>query len=93
MIIGTLQEGIITKGVLSVPSPVRNVSDFVIGVDHNAFTSAVAGEFVATFGGNEEDLVVRLFYTSLELADRAPQLIFGFGLSLCQGRRRTSPRQ
>lgn len=38
-----------TKGVASVPSPVRNVAEWKQGISHDAFVDAVVREFVATY--------------------------------------------
>lgn len=53
------QETMITKGVASVPSPVRNLVEWSPRFDHAAFVSRVAEEFAAVYGGSAEPIVSR----------------------------------
>ena len=48
------QEGMHTKGVDSVRSPVRNLRRFNPDVSHEAFVKSVAREFTAVHGGDGE---------------------------------------
>lgn len=52
-----LQETMITKGVASVPSPVRNLSEWSPAFDHDAFVERVAEEFAEVYGGQAEQIV------------------------------------
>ena len=47
----------ITKGVASVPSPVRNLVEWSPSFDHDAFVSRVAEEFADVYGGSTEPIV------------------------------------
>lgn len=41
----------VTKGVASVPSPVKNLREFATGAaDHDRFVKVVADEFAAAYG-------------------------------------------
>jgi len=52
-----LQETMVTKGVASVPSPVRNLVEWSPSFDHDAFVSRVAEEFADVYGGSAEPIV------------------------------------
>lgn len=44
----------VTKGVASVPSPVRNLREWSQEVDHDAFVGVVAEEFARKYGLSSE---------------------------------------
>ena len=44
----------VSKGVASVPSPVRNLEEWSSLIDHDSFARAVVGEFVQLCGQNAE---------------------------------------
>ncbi|GAA6061099.1 hypothetical protein JCM10212_006130 [Sporobolomyces blumeae] len=44
-VLGTTKETMITKGVASVPSPVRNLVEWSKAIDHDRFVEQVASEF------------------------------------------------
>lgn len=50
----------ITKGVASVRSPVCNIQQFNVNVDHVSFSNAVVNEFRKEYGINEEVGVIVL---------------------------------
>lgn len=43
----------VSKGVESVPSPVRNLRDWDSFLDHQSFFDAVADQFVHVYGGRK----------------------------------------
>ena len=48
------QDGMHTKGVDSVRSPVRNLRHFTPDISHESFVKSVAREFTIVYGGHEE---------------------------------------
>lgn len=46
------QETLITKGVASVPSPVKNLREWSSSINHQNFVTSVAEEFTKLYGGN-----------------------------------------
>lgn len=42
----------VTKGVASVSSPVKNLRDSRASIDHDQFCEAVSSEFVKLYGGD-----------------------------------------
>lgn len=57
----------VTKGVASVSSPVRNLSEWSDLIDHDAFVEAVVDEFRVVYGGSPE---VQVSVLSLDQAGR-----------------------
>ncbi|GAA5858404.1 hypothetical protein JCM5353_003957 [Sporobolomyces roseus] len=55
-VLGTEKDGMVTKGVASVPSPVRNLKEWNDAIDHEAFVGGVAEEFARKYrvGGEIE---------------------------------------
>ena len=49
-----LQDTLVTKGVASVSSPVRNLREWSDRIDHESFVNAVASEFGRTYADGEE---------------------------------------
>ncbi|GAA5994821.1 hypothetical protein JCM5350_000901, partial [Sporobolomyces pararoseus] len=49
-VLGTQKEGMITKGVASVPSPVRNLKEWNSEIDHESFVEQVSKEFSKRYG-------------------------------------------
>lgn len=47
-----LQKGMVSKGVESVPSPVKNLVEWDPLLDHQAFFETVANQFIHVYGGN-----------------------------------------
>ena len=48
------QDKMVSKGVASVPSPVRNLEEWSSLIDHDAFARAVIGEFVQLCAQNPD---------------------------------------
>lgn len=48
-----LQKGIVSKGVDSVSSPVRNLRDWDACLTHQSFLDAVADQFIHVYGGQK----------------------------------------
>ena len=48
------QDKMVSKGVASVPSPVRNLEDWSSLIDHDSFARAVIGEFVQLCAQNPD---------------------------------------
>lgn len=46
------QDKMVAKGVASVSSPVRNLRDWSVSIDHDEFVEAVADEFVKSHGAS-----------------------------------------
>ncbi|KXN89511.1 Lipoate-protein ligase A [Leucoagaricus sp. SymC.cos] len=57
-ILRTNKDAMITKGVASVRSPVRNIQQSNMNVDHTSFTAAVISEFQKEYDIHEEAIVV-----------------------------------
>lgn len=51
---GRQQEGMITKGVASVPSPVRNLKEWNADLDHERFVEQVSQEFARRYNVSDE---------------------------------------
>lgn len=50
-VLGSQRDSMVTKGVASVPSPVKNLREFAAAaVDHERFVKVVADEFAAAYG-------------------------------------------
>lgn len=61
----------VTKGVASVPSPVKNLREFSAAVDHEQFVQVVADEFAAAYGLSR-DIQVSLVSSSPLSASPGP---------------------
>lgn len=46
----------ISKGVESVPSPVRNLREWDSFLDHQSFFEAVSDQFIQVYGGKEKNV-------------------------------------
>ncbi|CEQ39111.1 SPOSA6832_00624 [Sporobolomyces salmonicolor] len=53
-VLGTHKDTMVTKGVASVPSPVRNLREWSQALDHDRFVEGVAGEFARRYGTSGE---------------------------------------
>ncbi|GAA5933360.1 hypothetical protein JCM3775_000666 [Rhodotorula graminis] len=53
-VLGSNKDSMVTKGVASVPSPVRNLSESSGEVDHERFVEAVAEQFARKYGVSNE---------------------------------------
>ncbi|GAA5894836.1 putative lipoate--protein ligase [Sporobolomyces salmoneus] len=53
-VLGTKKEGMITKGVASVPSPVRNLREWNDKIDHESFVENVSKEFAERYNVSGE---------------------------------------
>ncbi|TNY24189.1 Lipoyltransferase and lipoate-protein ligase [Rhodotorula diobovata] len=53
-VLGSKKDSMVTKGVASVPSPVRNLRETTPTVDHARFVEAVAEQFAAQYGLGRE---------------------------------------
>ncbi|GAA5857691.1 hypothetical protein JCM8547_004332 [Rhodosporidiobolus lusitaniae] len=53
-VLGGKKDSMVTKGVASVPSPVRNLREWTNDIDHDRFVEVVAREFASKYGGNGE---------------------------------------
>ncbi|GAA5960401.1 hypothetical protein JCM3765_007499 [Sporobolomyces pararoseus] len=53
-VLGTQKEGMITKGVASVPSPVRNLKEWNSEIDHESFVEQVSKEFSKQYGVSDQ---------------------------------------
>ncbi|GAA5832831.1 hypothetical protein JCM3766R1_007058 [Sporobolomyces carnicolor] len=53
-VLGTKKEGMITKGVASVPSPVRNLKEWNADLDHERFVEQVSQEFARRYNVSDE---------------------------------------
>ncbi|BGP22044.1 hypothetical protein JCM10295v2_000921 [Rhodotorula toruloides] len=49
-VLGNKRKSMVTKGVASVPSPVRNLREWSKEIDHAKFVEVVAGEFADKYG-------------------------------------------
>jgi lipoate-protein ligase A len=54
----------VTKGVASVPSPVRNLKEWSKEIEHERFVEVVAKEFAKKYGGDGEITVRHSLYFS-----------------------------
>ena len=52
------QEGMVSKGVESVPSPVRNLTEWDSLLDHDTFIEAVSEQFGKVYGGSSDATIV-----------------------------------
>ncbi|GAA5924167.1 putative lipoate--protein ligase [Sporobolomyces koalae] len=48
-VLGTKKEGMVTKGVASVPSPVKNLKEWNDQIEHDSFVDSVAREFAEQY--------------------------------------------
>lgn len=64
----------ITKGVASVSSPVKNLRESSASIDHDQFCDAVSSEFVKLYGGDGA-VQVRLTLSVFALSDLVPQRV------------------
>ncbi|GAA6029899.1 hypothetical protein JCM8097_009160 [Rhodosporidiobolus ruineniae] len=53
-VLGGKKDSMITKGVASVPSPVRNLREWSREIDHDRFVEVVASEFASRYGERGE---------------------------------------
>ncbi|GAA6005214.1 hypothetical protein JCM10207_002900 [Rhodosporidiobolus poonsookiae] len=53
-VLGGKKDSMVTKGVASVPSPVRNLREWSCDINHDRFVEVVAREFAAAHGGSGE---------------------------------------
>ncbi|KAL7008627.1 hypothetical protein EMMF5_001889 [Cystobasidiomycetes sp. EMM_F5] len=53
-VLSSRKDGMISKGVESVPSPVKNLNHWDNMLDHNKFFDAVAGQFTSVYGGTHQ---------------------------------------
>lgn len=61
------QDTLVTKGVDSVRSPVRNLRDFVPNLSHDDFVLAVSQEFMRAYAGHESVSVFTLASVLIDL--------------------------
>ncbi|GAA5984227.1 hypothetical protein JCM11641_005887 [Rhodosporidiobolus odoratus] len=53
-VLGSKKDNMVTKGVASVPSPVRNLREWSSSIDHEQFVEVVAQEFAKKYGVSGE---------------------------------------
>ncbi|GAA5914253.1 hypothetical protein JCM6882_003666 [Rhodosporidiobolus microsporus] len=53
-VLGGKKDSMVTKGVASVPSPVRNLREWSTEIEHEKFVEVVAREFAKRYGGSGE---------------------------------------
>ncbi|KAM0751615.1 Lipoyltransferase and lipoate-protein ligase [Meredithblackwellia eburnea MCA 4105] len=83
-VLGNSKSSMVTKGVASVPSPVKNIREWSEEITHDLFVKAVADEFVNDYGGqlnlnlvDESELETNSYVQTVEAELRSWDWMYG----------------